>query len=179
MFPRLIDFVSDYSFFLFGPRGTGKSTILKNRFKKENCLWIDLLDLEMENNFSNNPSQLYTIVESLPDEINYVVIDEIQKLPKLLDLVHKLIEEKDRIFILTGSSARKLKHGGANLLAGRAFTYHLFSLSCFELGERFDLQQAIELGTLPKIFDFILRGGDFFRFCLSITQILLGELLIK
>jgi len=154
MFCRLIDFVTDYSFFLFGPRGTGKSTILQRRFKKEDCLWIDLLDLEMESNFSNNPSQLYTIVKSLPDEIKYIIIDEIQKIPKLLDLVHKLIEETDKIFILTGSSARKLKHGGANLLAGRAFMYHLFSLSCFELGEHFDLQQAIELGTLPRIFGF-------------------------
>ena len=66
--------------------------------------------------------------------------------------MHRLIEESDKIFILTGSSARKLKRGGANLLAGRAFVYHLFSLSCFELKERFDLNQALHWGTLPKIF---------------------------
>lgn len=155
MFKRLIKFVSDYSFFLFGPRGTGKSTILKSRFKEKDCLLIDLLDFEIENNFSINPNQFYTIVKSLPDETKYVIVDQIQKLPKLLDLVHKLIEEKiGKIFILTGSSARKLKHGGANLLAGRAFTYHLFPLSCFELGEHFNLQEAIEFGTLPKLFEF-------------------------
>ncbi len=82
-----------------------------------------------------------------------MLLDEIQKVPKLLDEVHRLIEEKtDKIFILTGSSARKLKHGGANLLAGRAFVYHLFTLSCFELKEKFDLEKALHWGTLPKIF---------------------------
>lgn len=152
MFQRFLQPYYNHSFFLFGPRGTGKSTLLKNRFKKENCYWIDLLDFKTEERFSKDPSQLYAIVRGLPEEIKYVIIDEVQKIPRLLDEVHRLIEEIDKIFILTGSSARKLKRGGANLLAGRAFVYHLYSLSCFELGDKFDLQNALEWGTLPKIF---------------------------
>lgn len=152
MFSRLRHFSHKHSFFLFGPRGTGKSTLLKKRFDKDVCLWLDLLDSGIEDQFFRNPSQLYAIVKALPDEIVYVVIDEIQKVPKLLDEVHRLIEETDKIFILTGSSARKLKHGGANLLAGRAFVYHLYALSCFELKNQFELEKALHWGTLPKIF---------------------------
>lgn len=154
MFPRFQTLTHKYSFFLFGPRGTGKSTLLKKKFKKENSYWIDLLDLGIEDKFSREPNLLYSIVKGLTDKIQYVIIDEIQKIPKLLDLVHKLIEETDKIFILTGSSARKLRHGGANLLAGRAFIYHLYPLSCFELGDHFDLQKTLEWGALPKIFSF-------------------------
>lgn len=152
MFPRLRHFSHKHSFFLFGPRGTGKSTLLRKRFNQNECLWLDLLDSNLEDRFFRNPSELYAIVKALPKEITYVIIDEIQKVPKLLDEVHRLIEETDKIFILTGSSARKLKHGGANLLAGRAFVYHLFSLSCFELKNQFDLDKALHWGTLPKIF---------------------------
>src|SRR3984957_3118914 len=152
MFPRLRNFSPKQSFLLFGPRGTGKSTLLKTRFEQNQCLWLDLLDSHIEEIFIRNPSELYAIVKALSNDTRYVIIDEIQKVPKLLDEVHRLIEETDKIFILTGSSARKLKHGGANLLAGRAFVYHLFALSCFELGERFDLEKALHWGTLPKIF---------------------------
>lgn len=152
MFRRLRHFAHDHSFLLFGPRGTGKSTLLKRRFNPNECLWLDLLDTDVEERFLHNPSELYSIVKALPNEITYVVIDEIQKVPKLLDEVHRLIEETNKIFILTGSSARKLKHGGANLLAGRAFVYHLHALSCFEVGEQFDLEAALQWGTLPKIF---------------------------
>lgn len=152
MFSRLRHFSHKHSFFLFGPRGTGKSTLLKERFNQKQCLWLDLLDTQVEDQFLRNPHDLYSIVTALPKETSYVVIDEIQKVPKLLDEVHSLIEETDKIFILTGSSARKLKHGGANLLAGRAFVYHLFPLSCFELKTQFDLEKALHWGTLPKIF---------------------------
>ncbi len=153
MFPRLKHFSHKHSFFLFGPRGTGKSTLLKQRFDHSQCLWLDLLDTQVEDRFSRNPNELYPIVKALPKETTHVVIDEIQKVPRLLDEVHRMIEEEtDKIFILTGSSARKLKHGGANLLAGRAFVYHLFSLSCFELREEFNLDKALHWGTLPKIF---------------------------
>lgn len=151
MFPRLRHFSHNHSFFLFGPRGTGKSTLLKTRFDKHKCLWLDLLDSSVEDQFFLHPNHLYAIVKALPEEITYIVIDEIQKIPRLLDEVHRLIEETDKIFILTGSSARKLKHGGANLLAGRAFVYHLHALSCFELKEQFDLEKALQWGTLPKI----------------------------
>lgn len=152
MFSRLRHFSHRHSFFLFGPRGTGKSTLLKKRFDPAGCLWLDLLDSKMEDQFSRNPSELFAIVKALPNEISHIIIDEIQKVPRLLDEVHRLIEETDKIFILTGSSARKLKHGGANLLAGRAFVHHLFPLSCFELKDRFNLDHALHWGTLPKIF---------------------------
>lgn len=152
MFSRLRKLAHNHSFFLFGPRGTGKSTLLKKRFNMNLCLWLDLLDSEIEDQFYREPSQLYAIVKAQPKGITHVVIDEIQKVPQLLDEVHRLIEETDKLFILTGSSARKLKKEGANLLAGRAFVYHLFPLSCFELKEAFDLDKVLHWGTLPKIF---------------------------
>ncbi len=165
MFSRLRKFSHKHSFFLFGPRGTDKSTLLKKRFNPDKCLWIDLLDSEVEDRFLRHPSDIHAIVKALPKETPYVLVDEIQKVPKLLDEVHRLVEETDKIFILTGSSARKLKHGGANLLAGRAFVYHLFTLSCFELKEQFDLEKALHWGTLPKIFglDGDLEKSEFLR----------------
>lgn len=153
MFPRLRHFSNKRSFFLFGPRGTGKSTLLKHRFTQKECFWLDLLDSSIEDRFLRNPNELYAIVKALPDEIKYVIVDEIQKVPKLLDEVHRLIEETGKIFILTGSSARRLKRDGANLLAGRAFVYHLHSFSCFELKDQFDLEKALHWGTLPRIFN--------------------------
>ncbi len=80
-----------------------------------------------------------------------MLIDEVQKIPELLDVVHRLIEDRGIKFGLTGSSARKLKHGGANLLAGRAFVYNLFPFTSFELGDSFRLEDALMWGTLPKI----------------------------
>lgn len=152
MFRRFRKFFHNHSFFLFGPRGCGKTTLLKERFEPSEALWLDLLDTAVEERFTQNISEFYSIVNGLKKETKYIIVDEIQKIPKLLDEVHRLIEETDKIFILTGSSARKLKHGGANLLAGRAFVYHLYPLSCFELGETFNLDKALHYGTLPKIF---------------------------
>lgn len=153
MFPRLIKFFHQYSFFLFGPRATGKSTLLAERFSSKHTLWLNLLDAQIEEELARDPSRLNAIVKGQPAEIAYIVIDEIQKIPKLLDEVHRLIDEKTaKVFILTGSSARKLKRGAANLLAGRAFVNHLFPLSCFELKEDFDLDIALQWGTLPTIF---------------------------
>jgi len=152
MFPRFRRFPLKHSFFLFGPRGTGKSSLLRQTFDRNTCLWLDLLEADVEDRFLKSPGELYLIVRSLAPHIKYVVIDEVQKVPKLLDEVHRLIEETDKIFVLTGSSARKLKRGGANLLAGRAFVYHLHPLSCFELDKQFNLEDALHWGTLPKIF---------------------------
>lgn len=152
MFPRLRHFSHKHHLFLFGPRGTGKSTLLKKRFDKNRCLWLNLLDSDIEDQFFRNPNILSAMVKALPEETVYVVLDEIQKIPKLLDEVHRLTEETSKIFILTSSSARKLKHGRANLLAGRAFVYHLHPLSSFELREQFDLEKALHFGTLPNIF---------------------------
>lgn len=153
MYSRLVKLIHKHSFFLFGPRGTGKSTLLKERFPLESTLWLDLLDSKIEEELASDPSRLYTIVKGQPEAITHIVIDEIQKIPKLLDEVHRLIEEKlGKVFILTGSSARKLKRGAANLLAGRAFVYHLFPLSYLELKDSFNLETALHWGSLPKIF---------------------------
>ena len=148
VFPRLLKLPQNQNFFLFGPRNTGKSTLIQQNFP--DALSIDLLDPEEEERFLRNPNTLK--YEVLATTKTHIVIDEIQKVPKLLDVVHYLIETTQKYFVLTGSSARKLKRGGANLLAGRAFVYHLFPLCAFELGNTFDLNTAITWGGLPKIF---------------------------
>src|SRR5258708_4420733 len=126
MLKRLLTLPERQSLFLFGARGTGKSTLVKHQFDHQQSLYINLLRQHDEERFSRNPDELQAEVLAMAAEQKYVVIDEIQKIPKLLDIVHLLMGETDKIFILTGSSARKLKQGGANLLAGRAFVYHLF-----------------------------------------------------
>lgn len=152
MLNRLLQLPEGKSFFLFGARGVGKSTLLRHFFPESISLWINLLGSEEESRFSRHPEELAIIARSLPSQIKYIIIDEIQKIPKLLDIVHILIEEKLPVhFIMTGSSARKLKRGGANLLAGRAFVYHLFPFSFFEMEDLFNLQNALEWGTLPTV----------------------------
>src|SRR5580698_2083403 len=151
MIPRLLKLPLDQNILLFGPRGTGKSTLLRATFAQENTHWIDLLDDEQEQKFASSPNELMAVVLALPERISHVVVDEIQKVPKLLDIVHALIERTKKIFVLTGSSARKLKRGGANLLAGRAFVYHLFPLSSLELSDPVDLRAQLQFGQLPKI----------------------------
>jgi len=152
MFPRLLQLSKKRSFFLFGARGTGKSTLLKQTFPKEQTLLCNLLKQEEADRFLRKPETLYDMVLALPETTTHVVIDEIQKVPKLLDVVHLLMGETDKKFVMTGSSARKLKKGGANLLAGRAFVYNFFPLSFLELGKAFDLNFALEWGTLPELF---------------------------
>lgn len=152
MYTRLINLPHNHSFFLFGARGVGKSTLLKSEFYSPTCLWIDLLKPQVEDRYARNPELLYADIEAaLPNGLTHVILDEVQKLPRLLDIVHDLIESKKLIFILTGSSARKLKHGGANLLAGRAFVKTLFPLSYLELPNTFNLEHALHFGMLPKI----------------------------
>jgi predicted AAA+ superfamily ATPase len=148
---RYLEFEENYSFFLFGARGCGKTTLIQERFS-DKAKFLDLLDITIEARLRKNPGFLLELVNSMTEQ--YLVIDEVQKLPKLLDLVHKLIESTDKIFILTGSSARKLKRGNANLLAGRAFSYKLMPFSSFELGEKFNLDEALNWGLLPKLQDF-------------------------
>lgn len=152
MIPRLLDLPEDHSFFLFGARATGKSTLIFDKFK-DRALVINLLDPELEDLLRRKPNRLKEMVLGLDAKTQYVIIDEVQKLPKLLDLVHLLIETTDKTFILTGSSARKLKQGHANMLAGRAFTYNLHPFSSIELGSDFDLGGALEYGLLPKIYN--------------------------
>lgn len=151
-FKRLLTPHLSRSFFIFGPRGAGKSTFLKKLLKDKKALWFDLLNPNLEDEFQRNPNALKErILATTHDRIEWVVIDEIQKNPRLLDIVHQLIEDTDLKFALTGSSARKLKHGSANLLAGRAFSYALFPLTSIEYGEKFNLDSALRWGTLPEI----------------------------
>jgi predicted AAA+ superfamily ATPase len=142
---------SDESFFLFGPRGTGKSTWLRSHFPK--ALWVDLLEPKTFREISARPERLRDWMTGLKAEASKViVIDEVQRLPEILNLVHSLIEEKNGwIFALTGSSARKLKRTGIDLLAGRAIlqTFHPFMAS--ELGPAFNLNVAIAHGLLPLV----------------------------
>jgi predicted AAA+ superfamily ATPase len=139
------------SFFLLGPRGTGKSTWLRERFP--DAVWIDLLMPEEHREYAARPERLRERLAASP-RAEVVVIDEIQKVPELLDVVHGLIESlrPPPRFVLTGSSARKLRRGGVNLLAGRALLRHLHPFLACELGaDRFDLARALRLGMLPLV----------------------------
>lgn len=153
MIQRLVNPLKSNSFFLFGARGTGKSTLLSIYLKDEKSLWFDLLNPEVDDRLQRNPNNLIEQIEA-QKEVEWVVIDEVQKNPKLLDLVHQLIEKTTIKFALTGSSARKLKRGSSNLLAGRAFVNHLFPLTFLELGEAFDLNNVLNWGSLPKLTEF-------------------------
>ncbi|MFN8369111.1 MAG: AAA family ATPase [Bacteriovoracaceae bacterium] len=154
MFLRINNILKSHSFFLFGARGTGKSTFLKEHFKDKKILYIDLLEDRFERRYFKDPDLLFSDVVAEKKNIDFVVLDEIQKIPKLLDIVHKLMVEEKVNFALTGSSARKLKRDGANLLAGRAFLYHLYPLTLFELKERFSLIEVLSYGSLPQLYSY-------------------------
>jgi len=123
-------------------------------FAADKPLWIDLLEPEQENRYAIRPGELVEQVRAGLGQFDWIVIDEIQKVPKLLDVVHAAIEAHGVRFALTGSSARKLKRDSVNLLAGRAFVYHLFPLTSSELGDTFALEKAMHYGTLPGLLPF-------------------------
>lgn len=151
MYHRLINLTNSNSFFLLGPRGSGKSTLLLHHFKDKDTFWVDLLDPEQEAEYQMYPMRLIEKWLARSPRPEWIVIDEVQKAPKLLDVVHLGIEKHDIKFALTGSSARKLKYGASNLLAGRAFVFHLHPLTSFELKNDFDLNSALQWGTLPGV----------------------------
>ncbi|MEM7816495.1 MAG: ATP-binding protein [Candidatus Aenigmatarchaeota archaeon] len=136
------------SFFLFGPRGTGKTTWVKTTFP--NAIYIDLLEAEVFNDLLMNPQRLKNFIPK--DFSDWIIIDEVQRVPELLNEVHRLIENYKYKFILTGSSARKLKRKGPNLLAGRALTYFLHPLTASELGDDFNLAHSLKYGQLPCVY---------------------------
>ena len=137
------------SFFMFGPRGTGKSTWLRTKMKS--ALWIDLLEPDLFRSYSARPERLRELVLANRDK-RIIVIDEIQKVPDLLSAVHSLIEKKQGWqFILTGSSSRKLKRTGVDLLAGRVLKLTLHTFMAAELGNKFNFKKALKIGTLPLV----------------------------
>jgi len=150
-----MDFIKRYfkapntSFFLLGPRGTGKSTFLRQHYK--NALWFDCLDPETERLFYTHPERLTQMINAKP-HLKLIIIDEVQRVPQVLTVVHQMIEaDKSLQFILTGSSSRKLKRSNVDLLAGRALncTFHPFIAT--ELGDEFDLTSALHNGLIPLI----------------------------
>lgn len=150
MYTRLltIDPKMPESVLLFGPRGTGKTHWLKRQFP--DSLYFDLLHDETYTEFLANPSILENRIPTNFQE--WVILDEIQKIPALLNEVHRLIESKGFRFILTGSSARSLRRKGTNLLAGRALTYYMHPLTVVELKEQFVFNYSLKYGTLPKVY---------------------------
>jgi len=151
MYKRLLQYPITFkkSFFLLGPRGTGKTMWVKKIFSE--ALYFDLLKTSTYTELLSDPTKIERKIPS--DYTGWVVVDEIQKIPELLNEVHRLIEEKKITFVLTGSSARKLRKKGVNLLAGRAYTFHLYPLTCWEMEQSFDLEYALQWGLLPSLYD--------------------------
>jgi len=148
MYSRLLKIPVNKSFFLFGPRGTGKTTWVKHTFPK--AIYLDLLETEILNDLRPNAQRLDNFIpKSFSD---WIIIDEIQRVPELLNEVHRLIEKKRYKFILTGSSPRKLRKTGQNLLAGRAITLNMHPLTASELGDDFDLSHSLKYGQLPSAY---------------------------
>lgn len=162
---NLKDVLEKKSCFLFGPRQTGKSSLIRHELDTPKV--YNLLDSATLLTLSRNPQR---IREELSPRDKVIVIDEIQKLPSLLDEVHLLIEEKGLRFLLTGSSARKLRRGGVNLLGGRARSRHLHPFIQAELSRHFDLTRALNFGLLPSIYfsddpndDLKTYAGDYLK----------------
>jgi uncharacterized protein len=148
VFARDLSPHEDKSFFLLGPRGTGKSTWLRQTFP--DAVYFDLLDMAVYSELLAHPERLEAL--ALPRKPKRVVIDEVQRLPMLLNEVHRLIETRKWRFALTGSSARKLRRGNANLLAGRARTLTMHPLTASELGRKFELRRSVRYGQLPSVY---------------------------
>ncbi|MGK5089026.1 AAA family ATPase, partial [Bdellovibrionota bacterium FG-2] len=155
MFKRIFQ-MPKKSFLLLGPRGTGKSTWLRTQ---KFDLVIDLLKSRTRLELERNPSHLHALVAPIASG-GWVLIDEVQKIPALLDEVHSIYEERGINFALTGSSARKLKRSGVNLLAGRALNFSFFPLVYPEYGDAIPLMDRVEWGTLPLVVDQMEHRAD-------------------
>jgi len=140
------------SVLLLGPRQTGKSTFLKNQLSETPDLTVSLLDQTTFLQWTARPSLLQERVAALPRRSGLVVIDEIQRIPGLLNEVHSLIESTQTRFLLTGSSARKLRKEGVNLLGGRALRREMLPFTAWELGKDFDLSRALSQGLIPSLY---------------------------
>ena len=154
MFQRMLSLPESgvETFFLWGPRQTGKSTLLKQRYP--DGVWVDLLKADEFRRYIARPELLREELEAAgPDRSRQIVVDEVQKVPALLDEVHWLIENRGLSFALCGSSARKVRRGAANLLGGRAVRYELRGLTAAEMGDTFDLDRVLNHGCLPSVYD--------------------------
>jgi predicted AAA+ superfamily ATPase len=149
IYKRLLDLPKEplQSFFLWGPRQTGKTTLLKQTYPDAHR--VDLLRSDLAIRYLQSPSTFREEIMALPKS-KTVVIDEVQKVPMLLDEVHYLIQEENRVFALCGSSARKVKRGHANLLGGRAIRYELLGLSSAEIGKEFNITHMLNFGPVPN-----------------------------
>ena len=158
MFNRTLDgHLPDRSFFLFGPRQVGKSTLLRSL---KTIFSVDLLDPETQLLYSKDPNLLAKQLEAIPRQ-GMVLIDEVQRVPRLLDLIHSLVEKNPQLhFAMSGSSARKVRHGAANLLGGRALYRALYPLTLEELGKQFHLDWVLSFGSLPKIYSSLLEKNE-------------------
>ncbi len=156
MVSRIVKLPKTNSFFLFGARGTGKTSLIKKEFQQGvDVLFIDLLDENIFEKYSLDPQLLKKEIDALAKKPKWVFIDEVQRVPRLLNIVHQLIESKDKIkFILTGSSSRRLKQKGVNLLAGRAWVKNLYPFSFFEIEKFFNLADVLNWGMLPQVFKY-------------------------
>lgn len=150
---QLPDLLEKKSIFLFGPRGVGKTSLVRAQLQGR-AIVLDLLRSSLFTRLASDPDELEAIIDAEISKSRqrrpWIVLDEIQKLPELLDSVHRLIEERRWQFLLTGSSARKLRRGGANLLAGRAWTAELFPFTSAEV-DFTDLERCLRFGTLPPV----------------------------
>lgn len=138
------------SFFLLGPRGTGKSTWLQRKLPQATL--IDLLDERTRFRLLSQPGNFALQMEALPNN-SWVIVDEVQKMPDLLNEVHRFIERRQLKFALCGSSARKLRQSGVNLLAGRALSRRMYPFQPDELGSQYDIESALLYGTLPIVWN--------------------------
>ncbi len=156
MFKRLHEnHLPQSSFFLFGPRQVGKSTLLKTLNAN---FTVDLLNPESQLAYNKSPNLLLQQADALPKS-STIIIDEVQKVPRLLDVIHSRIEHNPSLqFVLCGSSARKLRHGSSNLLGGRAVYRSMHPLTMEELGEHFRLPLVLHYGSMPKIYTLLLEG---------------------
>ncbi len=153
MITRKLTILHNSSFFLFGVRGAGKTTLLESYFDRSSVVNVNLLEPRTLASLQADPALLQAMIAKGIAARQLIIIDEIQKVPALLDVVHLLIERDGARFALTGSSARKLRRGAANMLAGRAYVLKLYPFLADELGESFNLQDALEWGLLPTVWN--------------------------
>lgn len=151
MVKRICNLPEKQSFFLFGPRGSGKTTLLQNHFSPDHAIYVDLLDIDFFDQLMMDSTRFAALIDAPENIHKKVIVDEVQKFPKILDVVHQQIQKRKRQFILTGSSSRRLKQQGTNLLAGRAWVFNLYPFTSAELilANQFVLKKVLEQGALP------------------------------